>query len=233
MLEMRICKEYNQRARQEYRKEDKEMKVFSNSFKRDYILIAISFFLLGILFLMYPDSSSRILCYTIGGMLCLIGLIKIIEYFKTPVSLTDYSLSLVMGLALIGGGVFVLVKPDILLGVLPTVLGVAVILDGMIKLQNTLDMLRLKDKHWWFTLVVAVVTLGLGATLILNPFKTMALLMQFVGIALIVTGVMDTVALIALSHRLSSLEKERADWMRQLKRNREIEAQQQDTVPED
>ena len=44
---------------------------------------------------------------------------------------------------------------------------------------------------------------------------------------------MDAVALIALSHRLSSLEKERADWMRQLKRNREIEAQQQDTVPED
>ena len=209
------------------------MKVFSNSFKRDYILIAASFILLGVLFLVFPDTSSKIICYTAGGIVCLVGLIKVIEYFRTPVSLTDYSLSLVTGLVAVSLGVYVIVKPEALLGVLPTVLGVAVIMDGMIKLQNTLDMLRLKDRHWWFTLIVAAITLGLGITLIINPFKAAQALTQFVGIALIVTGVCDLIALIGLSYRLSSMEKERTDWLKKLKHDRDHESSERDNVPED
>lgn len=209
------------------------MKVFSDSFKRDYILIAAGFILLGVLFLVFPDTSSKIICYTAGGMVCLVGLVKVIEYFRTPVSLTNYSLSLVMGLTAVGAGVFVIVKPELLLAVLPTVLGVAVILDGMIKLQNTLDMLRLKDRHWWLTLIVAAVTLGLGVTLILNPFKAAQVLTKFTGIALIATGICDLVALVGLSYRLSSMEKERTDWLKKLKHDRDKESSERDNVPED
>lgn len=209
------------------------MKIFSSSFKRDYILISVSFILLGILFLVFPDTSGTIICYTAGAMVCLVGLIKIIEYFRSPVSLADYSLSLVIGLTAMGMGIYVIAKPQALQGVLSTVLGVAVILDGMIKLQNTLDMLRLRDKHWWFTLIVAAVTLALGVTLILNPFTTAEILTQFIGIALIVTGICDLAALFALSHRLNAMEKERTDWLKQLKHDRDFESSERDNVPED
>lgn len=209
------------------------MKFFSNSFKRDYILIAASFILLGVLFLVFPDTSSKIICYTAGGMVCLVGLVKIIEYFKTPVSLAEYSLSLVIGLTAVGVGAYVIIKPEALLGVLPTVLGVAVILDGMIKLQNTLDMLRLKDRRWWLTLIVAAVTLGLGVVLILNPFKAAEMLTQFIGIALIVTGICDLVALIGLSARLRAIEKERTDWLKKLKTDRDKDSAERDNIAED
>ena len=209
------------------------MKVFSSSFKRDYILIAASFLLLGVLFLVFPETSGIIICYTTGGIVCLVGIVKIIEYFKTPVSLADYSLSLVTGLAALAVGIYVLVKPDVLKAVLPTVLGVAAILDGTIKLQNTLDMLRLKDRHWWLTLILAAVTIGLGIALIINPFKAADTLTTFIGIALIITGVCDLAALFALSHRLSAMEKERADWLNKLRKEQEHEKCERDNIAED
>lgn len=201
------------------------MKGISMSFKRDFILIASMFVMLGILFLVYPDSSGRIICYILGGMLCLVGLLRVIEYFRMPVSLENYNLSLVFGLITIGLGAYILISPELLMKVLPTVFGISVILDSLVKLQNALDMLRLKDRFWWITLIVAFITAGLGAVLLANPFKAMEALLQFVGISLIATGVLDLVALFTLSSRISRNAKAQADWLNKLKMQQEAEAE--------
>ncbi|NLH02068.1 MAG: hypothetical protein GX488_09275 [Clostridiales bacterium] len=178
------------------------MRMIPKSFIRDYFLTALVFVLLGVLFLACPETSGKIICYIFGGFLCLLGLARTIEYFMAPVTLSGYSLGLVAGLIFAGCGIFVLVRPETIIKVLPTVLGIAILLDSLIKLQNAADMIKIRDKSWQYTLVMALVTAVLGVLMIVNPFKAMETLLQFLGIALIANGVIDAAALLIFYSRI-------------------------------
>jgi len=174
------------------------MKRIPKSFFRDYLLMSIAFVLLGTVFLVFPRASVKIICDIFGAFLCLIGLIRVIDYFITQVSLNEYRLGLVIGLIAIGAGVFIFIRPELLAGVLPTVFGVVVLLDSLVKLQNTLDMARLHDRKWLLTLIMTLVTAALGVVLLLEPFKASEAVILCLGISLILNGAMDTAALLVL-----------------------------------
>ena len=183
------------------------MKKIPRSFIRDYSLTALVFILLGVLFIIFPETSRKIICYIFGGFLCLVGIFRIIEYFKTPISLHQYSLGLVMGIIAIGFGIFVIARPDVIQKVLPTILGLSVLLDSLIKLQYAVDMIRIHDKSWRYSLIMSLITAVFGTLLLINPFRTMDTLLQFLGISMIVNGITDTVALIVLFSRIKKSKK--------------------------
>lgn len=174
------------------------------SFTVDYILTAVAFIMIGILFLADPDTSGRIVCYILGSILCVIGAVHVFDYFRSPVQLPDYNLGLVNGVIFVGIGVFILAKPVVVISILPTVLGIAILVDSLIKLQNAVDMLRIHESGWMYTLVVAVIAAVLGAVMLANPFKTSEALFRFVGIVFIGNGVIDISALLVLRNRIKA-----------------------------
>lgn len=178
------------------------MKRIPKSFARDYSLTALFFALLGVLFLISPETSGKIVCYIFGGFLCVVGIFRIIEYFRTPISLQQYNLGLVVGIIAVGFGIFVIAQPEFIEKELPTLLGLAVLLDSLIKLQNAVDMARIHDKSWRYTLVMSLITAVLGTILLIDPFNAKATLLQFLGIAMIINGVIDAITLIVLFIKL-------------------------------
>ena len=175
------------------------MKKTVSSFSLDYILTAVAFILIGILFLADPNTSGKIVCYILGGILCAIGVVNIISYFTTPVQMPEYNLSLVRAIIFIGLGVFVLAKPDKVMDVLPVVMGIAVLIDSLVKLQNAIDMLRLRQKSWLYTLIVAVVLAVLGGIMVAKP----SIGYQFIGVVFILNGAIDIAALMVLKKKVS------------------------------
>jgi len=180
------------------------MKKIPRSYIRDYILTASVFVLLGILFLLFPENSRNIVCYIFGGFLCFFGVICAVEYFRSPVSLQEYSHGFVIGLIALGAGIFFLIRHELLSEILPTVLAISVLLDSLIKLQNTLDMLRLHDNKWLLTLIIALITAILGTVILFNPFKTEVSLLLYLGISLIFNGILDAIALFAFYRRMKN-----------------------------
>lgn len=183
------------------------MKNFVTSFKRDYIIVSVTLIILGLLLVLLPEAAGLYICYISGAVCCLMGIVRIVDYFRCRVSLRRYSPGLAIGLILVAAGVFVLVKPQLLLEVIPTVFGIAVIFDSILKLQYSIDMLRLHASNWWLMLVIAAVTGTLGALMVLNPFTAATTLIIFGGAALISDGILDLVALFWLSSRLKSIKK--------------------------
>ena len=125
------------------------------------------------------------------------------------ITLYKYSLGLVVGLILIGCGIFVFAKPQTIISVLPTVLGVVLLLDGLIKLQNAADMMKIHDKSWRYALIMCIVSAILGGLMLANPFKASEMLLKFIGIALIFNGVMDAIALLVLYNHVNKKEKKK------------------------
>ena len=84
--------------------------------------------------------------------------------------------------------------------------GLLVLLAGFIKIQTSVDLLRLKKSGWWLTAIGALLTIVFAIIILANPFKAVKALGIFIGITLIVEAVLDAVGLILL-YRTGSGEK--------------------------
>lgn len=178
------------------------LKGFLQQFKRDYIISCAASVLVGAVFLVFPTQSLLYICYIIASVFCLLGVIRLIAYFRKAPSATEYQPNLVLGLLFTGLGVYLFASPDALLNTIPTLLGVVLIFSGLVKLQNGLDMLRLKAQRWWIMLVLAAISVILGVLAILDPFAAQSALILFIGISLILNGITDLATILILSSRI-------------------------------
>ena len=183
------------------------MKTMFKDLKRDFILVAVAGFILGLLLLLFPESSGLIICYICAAAVVIFGVMHLVSYFihKAPEHIFRYDLAQgLIGLAL---GIYLFMRPELLLGVLPMVLGIVVIVDSVIKLQNSFDLARLGYRFWWISLILSLCTGTLGALMLLNPFATAQVLLMFIGISLISNSLVDFWNVLFLSRRIRQVKK--------------------------
>lgn len=172
-------------------------KAFSDSL-RDFALLALASLVLGLLLLIFPDTSARLISILCAVVLVVYGGIHVVLYFfrKSPDDLFRHDFA--KGLICLLAGLYLLFNPHVLMAVLPFVLGLVVVADSIIKLQKAFDLVRLGSPHWWVVLLLAIATAILGVLMLLNPFRAAASLMMFIGIGLVVNGVSDLWTVISL-----------------------------------
>ena len=170
-----------------------------DSFRNQLIYIACALIVLGVLLVAFPGISALIICYIIGAVLCVLGLIRIVGYFRIERDFAFASFGLVRGGVLLLLGILVLVRPQLLSALLTVVFGIVLFVDGVLKIQYAIDMLRLRASGWWLVLVCALLMCVLGIVALCDPFATALALMTFIGISLIVDGIMDLATIIYLS----------------------------------
>lgn len=165
------------------------------SVKTRLVITALVVIAIGVLFVLKPGTSGTWICYIVGAALCVSGVVRFITYFLGDFRKNFGSFDLVWGAALLLCGVYILVRPSLLYGLLTTAFAIFLVVDGVLKLQYAIDLYRMKAKGWWFVLAVALVMGVLGVVALFNPFATMVTLMTFLGITLIADGVMDLVSI--------------------------------------
>ncbi len=177
------------------------------SIKRELIFTNIAVIVVGILIVVFPESSTNAICRAVGVVLTIWGFFRIGAYFASRVSYAFGSFGLVQGAAILGFGVYFLVSPETLASFLTVILSIILIVGGAMKLQYGIDLARIKAKAWWAPLIAAGVMITLGIIAIINPFAVATSLMMFIGISLIVNGVLDLAAIVFLSLMLKRIEK--------------------------
>ena len=156
--------------------------------KWNLILLAVIFIALGIVLILWPVS--------------------LINYLRKDISGIIYRYDLVVGLCAILGGILVIVKVDKLTDLIPAVLGFLVTMSGIMKMQNSVDMLRLGHGTWHVAFAMAIVNIVAGIVLLMNPFEAAQILIMCLGIALVYSGITDLYVTISISRRLSRLKTE-------------------------
>ena len=130
------------------------------------------------------------------------------DYLRKDISGIIYRYDLVVGLCAILGGILVIVKVDKLTDLIPAVLGFLVTMSGIMKMQNSVDMLRLGHGTWHVAFAMAIVNIVAGIVLLMNPFEAAQILIMCLGIALVYSGITDLYVTISISRRLSQLKTE-------------------------
>lgn len=177
--------------------------------KWNLILLAVIFIALGIVLILWPGATMKTICYLLAAMLLAIGVVSLINYLRRKdISGIIYRYDLVVGLCAILGGILVIVKVDKLTDLIPAVLGFLVTMSGIMKMQNSVDMLRLGHGTWHVAFAMAIVNIVAGIVLLMNPFEAAQILIMCLGIALVYSGITDLYVTISISRRLSRLKTE-------------------------
>lgn len=161
----------------------------------------------GIVLLTDPEAFTRTVLIGVGILLCVVGVLAAIGYFRMEPQEAALSQELTRGLVALAFGVLFIYKADwIVRSFMPitVVYGLATLLAGIMKLQWTVDMIRLKTGVWQSSAVAAVLSIGVAIVVLLNPFAVRKTLWIFTAVALIVMSVVDLVtAVMSLRERKS------------------------------
>lgn len=185
------------------------MEAFKNFIKKvklQSLFMAIALIVIGILFIVAPANSVRIICYVAGAVMLVWGAAKIVYFFVAGIR-EPGSFSLAGGVALIAFGVLLFVKPDLIAGIFTVLFGILLIVDSVVRLQEAVDLAKLKVKGWWLAAIVAAATLVLGCIIAFDPFSSAQALMIFAGVSLIIDGVIDILSVIYYSAKVEKLKK--------------------------
>lgn len=163
------------------------------------ILLCLFEVLVGILLLINPVGFTSGIITAVGILLLIMGVISIVKYFRAEALEAAASHALTKGLAALLAGAFCVLKTQwflVTFPVLSAIYGVVVLMTGLGKIQVTVDMLRQKNKKWFWAGISAVISLVCAVVILSNPFASTVVLWNFTGAALIVEAVLDLLALI-------------------------------------
>lgn len=171
----------------------------TKNIKREIVFADIGIIILGLLMVIFPADASKIICITGGILLGILGLFKLVTYFAAVKNGPFSSFGLVQGTTFVSFALFLIIAPQFVQPFLTAVLALILMISAVMKIQYTVDFLRIKDKLWFIPLVGAVASIALGTLTLFNLSNTANWIMLFVGISFLVTGAWDIVSVALLS----------------------------------
>lgn len=176
------------------------------SIRRQTVLTAICYIILGVFFLIRPDIAVTTLLQVAAVILFVVGVVRVIAYFAGGKD-TVFSGGFTSGTILAAIAAIVFFKTSVFEALLVILLAAAVLLDGITKLQSAIDLARSGFKSWWIVLLLAVVNVALGVVLVINPFATTRLFIRIVGAFMIAGSIGDLVSCVLCSKALRNVRK--------------------------
>lgn len=155
------------------------------------IVMSLAFCAAGIACIADPSLSAAVIGRMLGAAMILFGAVKLVGYCSRDLYRLAFQYDLGFGLLLIALGALVLLRPAGVLDFLFTALGVAVLTDGLYKVQIAVDAKRFGISTWWLTLVLAVAAGLIGLVLVFRPWDSVRLLTMLLGAALLAEGVLN------------------------------------------
>lgn len=159
--------------------------------KTGYIVMSLVFCGAGVLFIAKPELSAVAISRALGAAMILFGLIKLVGYFSKDLFRLAFQYDLGFGLLLIALGILVLAKTAGVLDFIFIALGIAILTDGLFKVQIAVDSKRFGIPTWWLTLILAMVTGVVGLALVFRPWDSARLLTALLGAALLAEGILN------------------------------------------
>lgn len=159
--------------------------------KTGYIIMSLVFCVVGALFIAKPELSVLVISRALGVAMIVFGAVKLVGYFSRDLFRLAFQYDLSFGLLLIALGVILLARPAGVMDFIFISLGVAILTDGLFKVQISVDSKRFGIPTWWLTLLMAVVTGVVGLTLVFRPWDSARLLTRLLGAALLCEGVLN------------------------------------------
>lgn len=176
-----------------------------NKILKGQIVTSVLYTVLGLCFVLMPVDTVNILCkFIFGILLILAGVYHILIYVLEKMNAT--LLDLLSGGMILVIGIFLFFNPQIVVKLLPVLLGTFVLVDSIWVLKGSLKLKKIGRGEWKILLVGSLVFIGLGIAMIVDPFDMVKYTMIFAGCVMLANGVTDLVFLVLMRRGVKKAE---------------------------
>lgn len=152
--------------------------------------ITIIMGVIGLVLVLLPEESNKLIGYIVGGALLAAGIISMMKYFKEEKHLS--SLGLISGILYVILGLIIVLNPLSIMKLATMILGVYLIVNGALKMHAAYLVKSLTNEVWQSPFIAGVVIIIFGIVLILDPFSGLAIT-KIAGAFLLIVAVYDII----------------------------------------
>ena len=164
------------------------MKKISSALK-NYIVDAVLLIALGLVMLIWPQWSLKIIFTWTGIGFIVMGLIKCVVFFAKKDKKERRTIDLVVGILQVVGGILAIIFADFLASHFPIIAAVLLAYGAIMMIIRAVRLKDGKKNSFIVSLVLGIVTLVLAAVVFVHPAIFADLMMQLTGAAMIVEGI--------------------------------------------
>ncbi|MGN0772553.1 MAG: HdeD family acid-resistance protein [Candidatus Ventricola sp.] len=159
-----------------------------------FSLAAVVYLLLGLLMIVAPNTSRRLLCTLVGVGIMVYGLLSIVPFLMSKGE-KRFTFDLLIGICALAFGLFSLINRTFLMDFLFTALGVVVCVTSVCGVSRALNLRYYGFARWWAPLCANLATLVLALCVIFFPGFFGNMLMVAMGVILVVEAVSDLISI--------------------------------------
>ncbi|MBQ8984988.1 DUF308 domain-containing protein [Candidatus Saccharibacteria bacterium] len=140
--------------------------------------------ILGILFVVWPDTMVRVIAYIIGVLLILKGIFDIATYFYNKGQFDFSNNNLIYGAVIVIIGIVSIIAGENIAQVFRIIIGIIIIYESLVRIGTATRMSSAGVSAWKYVLILAIIMLALGIFVTFNNGAIVAV----VGWLMILTG---------------------------------------------
>lgn len=184
----------NKRRMFEMKKNEDGIGTFFRKMQGSYIVMAVAYVVFGLSLLIKPT----VICYAIGAVCVIYAVANLIKYFTGSMNRMYIEPDFVLSVIICVFGIVTIVRPSVIISILPFIVGIVLVFSGLIKVQDGINLKRFNYDRWFLVLGFAVISVILGIVVLLNPFGTGLLFTRMVGLFFTVDGVLSISSIVML-----------------------------------
>lgn len=176
------------------------MREFFRKIRADFLLSSLLCIALGIVFIVWREATVKAVGTILAVIMIVIGAVYLCSFFLNAVT---KGISAAIGAIVLLLGVWVFIQPEIIVSVIPIVIGVLLIGHGVRGVKESLDSRKYGCASWGVGAALAGISMVFGVICIVDAFGVLELASVVIGIALIYNGISN----IWIAARATTAEK--------------------------
>ena len=177
-----------------------------SDFLKSEIISSVFYLAFGLCLILIPDQTVNIICKIVFGLIMIAsGIYHIVIYTAEKEKATI--LDLFTGVIVMVLGIFLFFTPQIVIRILPYLLGAFVLVDSIWKIKGSYRLKKAQRGRWKIIFVGCLVFIALGVSMLFYSFLSVTQMILFSGIILTADGAADIVFLIMIRLGMRKSEK--------------------------
>lgn len=185
-----------------------------NNYIYSSIFTSIIFIILGIICIMKPDISFSVISNILIVIFLLNGIaLLIIDYQVKFIFLNNFLygiLSLVIGIIL-------LVHPDTLKVILPSIIGIWFMISGLLSFRLCIYLKNESVTHMIITIIMSLISIICGITLMMRPTESTNILTMTLGITFIIHSISNMIDMCIIHKHINKIVKNIKHYISEVK----------------
>ena len=177
-----------------------------SDFLKSEIISSVFYLAFGLCLILIPDQTVNIICKIVFGLIMIAsGIYHIVIYTAEKEKATI--LDLFTGVIVMVLGIFLFFTPQIVIRILPYLLGAFVLVDSIWKIKGSYRLKKAQRGRWKIIFLGCLVFIALGVSMLFYSFMSVTQMILFSGIILTADGAADIVFLIMIRLGMRKSEK--------------------------